>query len=32
MTDHAGLVMTSDPSDIHKLLHARRVSARVHTM
>jgi hypothetical protein len=32
ITDHADLVMTSDPGDIHKLLHARRVSARVQTV
>jgi hypothetical protein len=32
ITDHVGLVMTSDPGVIRKLLHARRVSARVQTV
>jgi hypothetical protein len=32
ITDHADLVLTSDPGDIRKLLHARRVSARVQTV
>ena len=29
ITDHADLVLTSDPGDIHQLLQARGVSARV---
>ncbi len=32
ITDHADLVLTSDPGDIRKLLHTRRVSARVQTV
>jgi hypothetical protein len=32
ITAHADLVLTSDPGDIRKLLHARRVSARVQTV
>ena len=32
ITDHADLVLTSDPGDIRKLLQARRVSARVQTV
>jgi hypothetical protein len=32
ITDHADLVLTSDPGDIRKLLHVRRVPARVQTV
>ena len=32
LTAHADLVLTGDPGDIRKLLHARRVSARVQTV
>ena len=32
ITDHANLVMTSDPGDIRTPLHARRVPARVQTV
>ena len=32
ITDHADLVLTSDPGDIRKLLHARRVPGRVQTV
>ncbi len=32
ITGHADLVLTSDPGDIHKLLHSLRVSARVQTV
>ena len=32
ITDHADLVLTSDPGGIRKLMQARKVSARVQTV